>query len=308
MAVTEERLRRSTGRALSASIPLQSGVRPWRDSFWRVYRHISECRVIALAAGVAFYALLAIFPALAALVSIYGLFADPLAMSSHLDALANIVPVAAIEVIREQMTRLGAQGPARLGLNFLVGLGLSLWSANAGVKALFEALNIVCGEKEKRSLVTLHVVALTFTVGVIVLLMGALTAVVGVPLAFNSLGLAGAMHFFVEIARWPFLFICSSLAFACIYSYGPSRSPPRWRGITWGSACASLAWIAASVLFSWYVTHFSSYNETYGSLAAVICFMTWIWISVIVVLVGAALDVELQRHRHAPDAIHGPWN
>ena len=303
MAVTEERRRRSRDSAPSASFPFQSRARAWKDSLWRVYRDISECRVIALAAGVAFYALLAIFPALAALVSIYGLFADPATMSRHLDALANIVPVGAIDVVREQMTRLAAQGTARLGVNFLVGLCLSLWSASAGVRALFEALNIVHGQKEKRSFVKLNVVALAFIAGVIVVLVSAPAGAVGIPMAFNYIGLAGAVHLFIEIVRWPVLFICTSFAIACIYRYGPSGEEPRWHGITWGSAFAALAWIAASVLFSWYVTHFSSYSETYGSLAAVIGFMTWIWISVIVILVGTALDVELERRHNDTNTI-----
>jgi membrane protein len=202
------------------------------------------------------------------------------------------------------MTRLGAQGTARLGVNFLIGLRFSLWSANAGFKALFEALNIVYGEKEKRSLVKLNSVALAFTTGLTVVLLCALTTVVGVPLAFNYVGLAGAMHLFVEIARWPILLICTSLAIACIYSYGPSREPPRWHGLTWGGASAALAWITASVLFSWYVTNFNSYNETYGSLTAAIGFMTWIWISVIVVLVGSVIDVESERRHNNHDAIN----
>jgi membrane protein len=308
MTVIDERSSVSSDRASSAPIASHTGARAWKDSLWRVYRHISECRVMALAAGVAFYALLAIFPALAALVSIYGLFADPATMSNHLDALANIVPAGAIDVIREQMTRLAAQGRARLGVNFLVGLCLSLWSANAGVKALFEALNIVYGEKETRSLVKLNIVALAFTAGVIVVLLSALTAVVGIPIALNYIGRSEAMQLLLEIARWPIIFICMSLAIACIYSYGPSRETPRWRGITWGSAFAALAWIATSVLFSWYVGNFNNYNETYGSLAAVIGLMTWIWLSVIAILIGATLDVELERHHDDVAVLHSPRN
>ena len=131
----------------------------------------------------------------------------------------------------------------------------------------------------------------------IVVLPGLLAALVGIPIALNYIGLAGAIHLLVEIARLPLLFMGMSLAIACIYSYGPSREKTHWRGITRGSAFAAVAWIGASLLFSWYVTNFSSYDKTYGSLAAVIGFMTWIWISVIVILVGAEIDAEMEHHR-----------
>jgi membrane protein len=135
-----------------------------------------------------------------------------------------------------------------------------------------------------------------------------LAALVGIPIVLNYIGLASAIHLLVEIARWPLLFMGMSLAIACIYSYGPSRETTHWRGITRGSAFAAVAWIGASLLFSWYVTNFNSYDWTYGSLAAVIGFMTWIWISVIIILFGAELDVELECSRNDHDTISSSRN
>jgi membrane protein len=292
----------SRGRA--ATTPSEIPARGWKDIFWRVYNNISECRVLAIAAGVTFYVLLAIFPAIAALVSIYGLFADPASISSQLDAIADFAPGGAIDVIRDQMTLLASQGKGTLGLSFIVGLAISLWSANAGIKALFDALNVVYGEKEKRSFVRLNAISLALTLGAIVFLLIAIAAVIGIPVALNYIGLGQATDLLIKIARWPILFVGVSFAIACLYRYGPSREMPQWRWVSWGSMFAALTWIAASLLFSWYAANFGSYNKTYGSLGAVIGFMTWIWISSIVVLIGALIDAEME-HQTARDTTTG---
>jgi membrane protein len=292
----------SRGRA--ATTPSEIPARGWKDIFWRVYNDISECRVLAIAAGVTFYVLLAIFPAIAALVSIYGLFADPATISSQLDAIANFAPGGAIDVIRDQMTLLASQAKGTLGLSLIIGLAVSLWSANAGIKALFDALNVVYGEKEKRSFVRLNAISLALTIGAIVFLLIAIAAVVGIPVALNYIGLEQATDLLIKIARWPILFVCVSFAIACLYRYGPSREMPQWRWVSWGSVFAALTWIAASLLFSWYAANFGSYNRTYGSLGAVIGFMTWIWISSTVVLIGALIDAEME-HQTARDTTTG---
>src|SRR5205809_5518989 len=155
---------RDRGRGRAATHPLEVPARGWKDILFRIWQNIGKDRVIVVAAGVTFYAVLALFPAIAALVALYGLFADPSTITSHLDSIAGLVPAGAIEVIRDQITRVASQGGATLGLTFLVGLLASLWSANAGIKSLFDALNLVYNETEKRSFVWLNVIALTFTV------------------------------------------------------------------------------------------------------------------------------------------------
>jgi len=267
----------------------------WKDILGRVYARITECRVVAVAAGVAFYALLAIFPAIAALISIYGLFADPATIASHLDSISSFVPAGAIEVIRDEMNRVAAQGARTLGLAFVLSLGVSLWSANAGIKALIDALNIAYGETEKRGFVRLNLVSLGFTLAAIFFLLLTLALVAVVPVVLQYIGLESATEWILKIARWPLLLITISLALSILYRYGPSRNEPRRRWITWGSVIAALLWIAISLLFSWYAEDFGSYNKTYGSLGAVIGFMTWIWLSTIAILVGATIDTDMER-------------
>jgi membrane protein len=299
-----DRSQSETGRGRSAEAPSEIPASGWRDILLRVYRGISENRILLVAAGVTFYALLAIFPGIAALISIFGLFADPASVANHLDTIANVAPGGAIDLLREEMTRLASQGGTTLGVSFLVSLAISLWTANSGVKAIFDALNIVYGEDEKRSFLELNAITLSVTLGIVVFILLTLAAIVAVPVALTYIPLPGVTALVVEIGRWPILFALVTTALAVLYKYGPSRTEPRWRWITWGSVSAAIVWLAASALFSWYVASFGSYNKTYGSLGAVVGFMTWIWISIIVVLLGAKLNAEME-HQTAHESTIG---
>jgi membrane protein len=269
--------------------------RGWRQVLIYVYRNIETNRVIIVAAGVSFYALLAIFPAIAALVAIYSLFADPIAISSHLDSASGLLPGGAIEVIRDQLTRTSSRGAGTLGFTFLGGLAFSLWSANAGIKSIFDALNLVYNEEEKRGFVVLNLVSLTFTAAAIVFALAAIGLVIALPVVLDYIGLGVVTDLTVRVGRWPLLFLGVAFALAVLYGYGPSHSEPKLRWISWGSAFAAITWIIASVLFSWYTGNFGAYDKTYGSLGAVIGFMVWLWISMIVILVGAAINAEIER-------------
>jgi membrane protein len=163
------------------------------------------------------------------------------------------------------------------------------------MKSLFDTLNIVYGDQEKRGFVKLNAVSLAFTVAAIAFVVLALGAVVVVPVVLNYLSVSDFADLFIRIVRWPAMFVCLALGLACVYRLGPSRKAPRWRWITWGSAAATLCWLVVSALFSWYAASFGEFNETYGSLGAVIGFMTWLWISAIVILLGAELDAEMER-------------
>src|SRR5919197_2563595 len=280
------------GRGRSAATPSQVPVRGWKDIVLRIWKNIGKDRVIVVAAGVTFYSVLALFPAVAALVALYGLFADPTTITSHLDSIAGLVPGGAIEVMRDQIMRVTSQGSTTLGLTFIVSLLVSLWSANAGMKSLFDALNLVYNESEERGFFKLNLVSLAFTLLTIVFVLVAMGALVVVPIALNLLGLGGATELVVKIARWPALFIVATLALALLYRYGPSREKARWRWLTWGSVFAAVGWLVVSILFSWYAENFGNYNKTYGSLGAIIAFMFWLWLSIIVVLVGGELKAE----------------
>jgi membrane protein len=292
------------GRGRFADRPSEIPARGWKDILWRVYEGISEDRVLANAAGVTFYALLALFPGIAALVSVYGLFADPSMIVNHLDAISGFAPGGAIDVLREQLTRLAEQGSTTLGISFIVSLLISLWSANSGIKALFDALNVVYQEKEKRNFIRLNAVTLCFTVATIAFLLIALVGIVALPVILNYLPLPGVTGVVLEIARWLVLLVLVVFGLTLIYRYGPSRTEPRWQWITWGSVFAAITWLAASALFSWYAANFGTFNKTYGSLGAIIGFMMWMWLSIIVILVGAKLNAEIE-HQTARETTAG---
>jgi membrane protein len=293
------------GRGRLAAKPSDIPARGWKDILLRVYERISEDRILVISAGVTFYVLLAIFPAIAALVSIYGLFADPATVSDHLARMSGFLPGGAIEIVGEQMHRVATQHTGALGVTFIIGLAVSLWSANAGMKAVFDALNVVYEDREKRSFIKLNAVSLLFTLSVIVFGLLAIGGIVVLPLILDYLGLARAAEWLILIGQWPALFAAVMLIISLVYRYGPSRDEAQWRWITWGSAFAALVWLAASALFSWYAANFGTFNETYGSLGAAIGLMIWIWISTIVVLIGATLDAEME-HQTVRDTTTGP--
>jgi membrane protein len=237
------------GRGRSATTPTEVPARGWKDILLRIWKNIGKDRVIIVAAGVTFYSILALFPAMAALVALYGLFADPTTITSHLDSIAGLVPGGAIEVIRDQITRVASQGSTTLGLTFVGGLLASLWSANAGMKSLFDALNLVYNEPEKRGFIWLNAISLTFTVLAIIFALVAIGAMVVVPIILNLIGLGAATEMVIKITRWPALLIVVSLALAVLYRYGPSREKPRWRWITWGSAACAVSWLLVRFCF-----------------------------------------------------------
>ena len=300
----DERAAVDGGRGRSATTPSEIPAQGWKDILRRVYANISKHRILALAAGMTYYSILALFPAIAALVAMYGLFADPATIARHLDQLGGFLPGGAVDIAREQLTRVVAKGPQTLGATFLIGLGVSLWSANAAMKSLFDTLNIVHGENEKRGFIRLNAISLGFTVGGVIFVLASLGSIVVVPVILAYLGLSHLGELLLRIGRWPAMYLVLTLALAVIYRYGPSRETARWRWITWGSAIAALLWLIVSGLFSWYAANFGKFNETYGSLGAAIGFMTWLWISAIVILLGAEIDAEME-HQTARDTTTG---
>lgn len=271
-----------------------SGLPFWKAILLRVYAETSEDRVLALAAGVVFYGLLALFPAITALVSSYALFADAGTIGTHLEGLSGFMPKGAFDIISEQAMRIVTGTTGKLSLAFVIGLALAIWSANAGVKAIIDALNVAYGVRERRSFIRLNIVSLTFTVGAIAVVLLAFGAIVLVPVVLSYLPFDGTAVI-VRWLRWPALGVLLLLALAVLYRFGPDRISARWRWITPGAVFAALAWLVGSALLSWYLASFADYNATYGSLGAAIGLMMWMWISAIVVLMGAELNAELDR-------------
>jgi len=296
---------RELGRGREANTPRDIPARGWKDILWRMLWSIPENRIMSTSGGVAFFALLAVFPAVATIVSLYGLFADTSTIRDHLSLLAGILPGGVLELIGEQISLIIAQDSDTLSLAFVVGFLVALWSANSGVAALFDALNVVYGEKEKRSLLRFYTTTFLITLGMAGIVILAISAVVATPVVLTFMGFVTPAGRLLSILRWPTLLVVVFAWLAVIYRYGPSRQDAKWGWVTWGSAMAAMLWLAASMLFSWYVANFDSYNKTYGSLGAGVGFMIWIWLSVVIVLLGAALNAEME-HQTAKDSTEGP--
>src|SRR3982750_48200 len=283
------------GRGREARRPEEIPSRGWVDILWRVLGSIPQDRVAATAGGVAFFALLAVFPGLATLVSLYGLFADVTTMSRHLTLLTGILPGGVLDLLAQEMGRIASQSTHTLSTAFLVSVAIAFWSANSGVVALFDALNVIYKEREKRSLIRLYGTTFLFTLGAIGFGVAATAAVVAIPVILTFVGLSSFSDRLLSIARWPLLLILVVFGLALIYRYGPSRHEAKWRGGTRGSGGGGVLWMLGSMAFSWYVASFDSYNRTYGSLGAGVGFMTWMWLSIAIVLLGAELNSEMER-------------
>ncbi|HEX4196597.1 MAG TPA: YihY/virulence factor BrkB family protein [Caulobacteraceae bacterium] len=277
------------------SSPLKIDPEGWRQVLVRTVKAFNADQIPSVAAGVTFFALLALFPAIGAFVSLYGLVGDVDAAERQLAQMAGFLPDGAIAVVGDQITRLIAMDHGRLGLTFIIGLAVSIWSANAGVKALISGLNAAYEKRETRGFIALNLLSLSFTFGVVLFAVAAATAAVAAPTLLAALGLEQLES--LTWLRWPILLAAMVALLSVLYRYGPCRHPVRWRWITPGGLAAALAWLAMSLGFSWYVGHFGHYNRTYGSLGAVIGFMTWIWLSVTVVLFGAELNSEVEKQR-----------
>jgi membrane protein len=296
---------REPGRGRRSTAPWQIPWTGWKDILWRTYQQISEDRLLAVAAGVVFYGLLALFPGITALVSLYGLFATPSTIGEHLSLLAGFLPGGAIDIIQEQVNRLVSKGDAKLGFAFIFGLAMALWSANAGMKAIMDALNVVYEEKEKRGFIKLNLVSLGYTLGGIVTTLLALGAVVVVPLVLSYVGLGSIGEILLSALRWPVLLAVIIIGLAILYRFGPSRREARWQWLSVGSVFAAVTWLISSGLLSWYLSSFANYNATYGSLGAGIGLMMWMWVSAIVILFGAQLNSEIEHQTARDSTVNG---
>jgi membrane protein len=292
------------GHGRRSSHPLQIPWAGWKDILWRSYVRTGEDRLLAIAAGVVFFGLLAVFPAITALVSCYGLFANPSTIGANLQTLSLMLPEGSFQIVQDQIARVLTKDGTALGATFLFGLGLAIWSANAGVKAVIDALNVVYEEQEKRGFVRLNLLSLAFTSGGIAALLLMVGAVVVFPLVLDHLGLAPAGQFVVSLLRWPLLFVILLVVLGVLYRFGPSRRAARWEWLSVGTLAAAVLWIAGSSLLSWYLSNFGNYNATYGSLGAAIGLMMWMWMSAIIVLCGAELNSEIE-HQTALDTTIG---
>jgi membrane protein len=295
--VLVDRPRPAAAGAPAAATPRSAGLLGLARRTWAEF---TEDRIPAVAAGATFYALLALFPALGVFVSLYGLLADLDAAQRQILGLRGLLPEGGVAVLSEQIARLAALPQSSLSLTFVLSLALSIWSANAGMKALIAGLNVAYETRERRGLLRLNAVSLVFTAGGIMFAMAALATVAAAPELLSRAGLGGLTG--LSGLRWPIMLAVTAGGLSVLYRYAPSHEHPRWRWITPGGVVAALAWGATSALFSAYVSRFGHYDRTYGSLGALAGFMTWIWLSLIVVLLGAELNSEIERRSHRDPA------
>ena len=292
-------------RGRGAETPMEIPSKGWKDILFRVKDEIAADHVSLVAAGVAFYALLAIFPAVTALMALAGLVMEPAQVTEQLDALTDLIPEEAATIILDQAVAVTGSEETGLGWAFLIGLGLALYSASKGVGSLMEGLNVAYDEDETRGFVK----KLAWTLGLTLMLIGVLllgmAATLAVPAIVSFFSLPGWIETLLSYGSWALLAILTVLALAVLYRYGPARDNAEWKWLTPGSVIACILWIAASIGFSIYVSNFGSYNESFGSMAGAIILLMWLWISAFIVLLGAEFNSEMEAQTR-DDTTVGP--
>jgi membrane protein len=286
-------------RGRSATSPHQIPMPGWKDILVRTWGEISENNIFLVAGGVTYAVLLALFPGLAALVSIYGLLLNPSQVETQIAALSHILPPESTQMIGDQLEKLVSASSGSLSISAGVALVLALWSASRGMSGLVSALNIAYDQKETRGFFKLNLVAIGLTV--LVLIGGTvIIALVGVlPAALQFIGLESSTRWLLLVLEWPLLIVVVMVGLAVLYRYAPDRHPPRWRWVSPGAIVATLLWLLGSVGFTVYVSHFNSYDKTYGSLGGVVVMLTWLYLSAFVALLGAVVNAQSERQTAA---------
>lgn len=292
-------------RGRDASAPHRVPPKGWKDILLRTFRQVTEDRVTLIAAGATYYTLLALFPAITATVSIYGLFADPGTIAKHISLLSAVVPQGGLQIIEDQLDLLVEQGSPSLGVALVVSLVIALWSAGAGVRALFEAMNVTYQEAEERNFFVLTGVTLLFTLAILAAAIVMIGVVILVPAVLGLFGFGEGLEWLIRIGSYTLLAAVVFAGLCGLYRYGPSRHRARWRWVVPGALFSLTAILGVSMLYSWYTANFANYDATYGSLGALIGFLIWVWISLTVVIVGAELNSEIE-HQTAEDSTVAP--
>ncbi|WP_084686648.1 YihY/virulence factor BrkB family protein [Paracoccus zeaxanthinifaciens] len=270
----------------------------WRDVFGilkATAKSVGEDRVTSVAGGVTFFGLLSLFPAITAFVSLYGLLSDPAQIEGQMVLLQDLLPTGALDIIKDQVVAIASAPTSALSVAGLIALLIAFWSANGGMKALLSALNVAVMQGETRSFVRLNLVAMSFTLGGFLMIVLMLGVIAVIPALLQMLPFGLGTEALISYSRWPIMFGVLILALAAVYRWGPAVPDSRWRWISPGAIVAAVGLVAISMLFSWYAANFANYNETYGSLGAVIALMMWLWLNATIVLVGAELNAEIER-------------
>jgi len=282
-------------RGTRADAPWQIPARGWADILRRAWKDTSERNLSLVAGGVTYYLLLALFPALAALVSVYGLVANPAGMTKTVQSLSGMLPPSTVELIGNELSQLVSASSKSLSLGAVVGVAIALWSGVRGMTGMMTALNVAYDQPERRGFVRFNTTALVLTVVVVGGGLIALTLVAGLPAVLNGMGVQGPGRWIGLAVEWPLLIVFVMGMVALIYRYGPDRRRPKWKWASLGVIVATILWILGSIIFSVYIYYFGSYNKTYGSLGLPLVLLTWMWLSVFVVLFGAEINGQAER-------------
>ena len=286
----------STGdRGHAAEKPSQIPLKGWKDIAIRVKDQLTKDHVSIVSAGIAFYFFLAIFPAIGAALSIYGLVMDPAQVAQQMSQLANHLPEQAHELIGGILEQQSERSGAALGWGLVLSVLISLWSANKGTRALFEGINIAYYETDKRGFIGKNAVTILFTLGGMVIGFIVIAMVAFLPALIDKIALPPTLETLVQSLRWPILTMIVILALALVYKVAPYRKSPEFKWTSWGAIIATLLWLSGSLLFSLFVSNFGNFDETYGSFAAVIILMLWFFLSAFIVLLGAEINSEMEQ-------------
>ncbi len=282
-----------------AERPSQIPPRGWLAVLKRTFAEMGRDHLTLLAGGVAYAWFMALFPGLIAAVLTYGLVTDPADVQRQIDNLLTGLPADAQSLLADQMSALATTSSGGLGVGLIISIALALWSTSAGIAGLLEAVNLAYDEEETRGFVKKRGLALLLTLGFLVFLAIAIGLVAVLPAVLDQLGLGVVAEVAVQIVRWGGLVVLMILALGVVYRVGPDRDSARVRWVSTGAVTATLLWVAASVVFSLYVDNFGSYGKTYGSLAGVVVLLLWLWITALMVLLGAELNAESEgQTRH----------
>ncbi|MEL6801625.1 MAG: YihY/virulence factor BrkB family protein [Pseudomonadota bacterium] len=281
-------------RGRDANSPMTLGHTGWLDVAMRVWNRLGTLHIGLLAAGVAFYGLLSLFPAITAGVAITGLVFDPANLVDQAQWLLSVLPPSAADLIERQLSEVAGAEQGALGLAALISLAIALWSSSNATGSLVQGLNVIYEEEDTRGFVKTRLLIIGLTVAMIIGLALAIAVVAAIPATLALMGAGPAIIDAALFLRWPLMFILGAVGIAALYRYGPDRRHARWRWLTPGAFIGCTLWVAGTVAFSTYVQSFANYNETFGALTGVIVLLTWFWLSAFVVLLGAQLDAELE--------------
>jgi membrane protein len=282
-------------RGREATRPQDIPPRGWWDVLRRSWQEVSDNNIFLISGGVTYSILLALFPALAALVSIYGLLLDPGQIEQQVDALGGVLPEQSRQMLTQELHQLTSSSNSALSFGAVIALLFALWTASRGMSGMISALDIAYEQKESRSFFRFNLVALVLTIGLIIGGIVAIALVGVLPAAVQLIGLGSTTKWILLIVEWPLLIVLMMVGLAVLYRYGPDRREPQWRWASPGAITATVLWIVASIAFTAYVANFGSYDKTYGSLGGVVVLLTWLYLSAFVVLLGAVINAQAEE-------------